>query len=315
METWTTLNATNHNRQREKTNMTATQTDTTDTTADKLAEMLQENTGRSILDSGGEQQPDGSFRYGYGRHWERNQGVDLEAQPEGQLEFWLRGEEADILATVNVYHFLKDRLEYNEELDDRYREFAEHEGVELWLPSAEAFVESLDGAGGIYGEGDPVTVNTYNGEDLLSQTIQYVYWCDDDGAHVLLQIHGGCDVRGGYTDPVAFDVTDYEGLSIFDNAHASIYCDDCGKHWDTDDSCNWYPDGCCGQGYTELEDYPATDERPDYPERPDPAQRSLPIDLPERPEPCAGVVWVDDDRNGHCPYCGGLLHIAPWPCS
>ena len=45
-------------------------------------------------------------------------------------------------------------------------------------------------------------------------------------------------------------------------------------------------------------------------------QQLLPVDLPERTaehEPCAGVVWVDDERNGHCPYCGGLLHIAPWP--
>jgi len=57
--------------------MTITQTDTT---ADKLAEMLQENTGRSILDSGDY----------YGRHWEHNQGADFEAQPEGRLEFWER---------------------------------------------------------------------------------------------------------------------------------------------------------------------------------------------------------------------------------
>ena len=99
--------------------MTTTQTDPTDTTADKLAEMLQENTGRSILDSGDY----------YGRHWEQNQGTDFEAQPEGRLEFWIlggqRNGELDIVPTVNVYHFLKDRLEYNPELDERYREYAE----------------------------------------------------------------------------------------------------------------------------------------------------------------------------------------------
>jgi len=284
--------------------MTATQTDTTDTTADKLAEMLTENTGRSFLDSGDH----------YGRNWEHNQGADFEAQPEGRLEVWQRDGELDILPTVNVYHFLKDRLEYNPELDARYREYVERESLRHDLPSAESFVNRLEGAAGIYGDGEPLTVNTYNGEDLLSQILQYVYWSDDDGAHVMLQIHGGCDARGGYTTPVAFDVADYDGTSILDNARASIYCDDCGKHWGTDDSCHWYPDGCCGRGHTELQNYPATDQRPDYPERPNPAQRTLPIDLPERPEPCAGVVWVDDNRNGHCPYCGGLLHIAPWPC-
>jgi hypothetical protein len=108
-------------------------------------------------------------------------------------------------------------------------------------------------------------------------------------------------------------VADYDGTSIFDNARATIYCDDCGKHWDSDDGCHWLPDGCSGQGRTELQDYSATDEKPQYPEVFDPAQQLLPIDLPERPEPCAGVVWVDEDRNGHCPYCGGLLHVAPWP--
>jgi len=276
----------------------------TDVTADKLTEMLTENTGRHMLDSGGV----------YGRNWERNQGRDFTSEPEGKLEFWQRNGELSILPVVSVYHFLKDRLEYNPELDERYREYVEEEGLPLDLRSAESFVESLDGKG-LYGDDSgPLTVNTYNGEDLLSQVLQYVYWADEDGdAHVMLQIHGGCDVRGGYTDPVAFDVTDYDGTSIFDNARASIYCDDCGKHWDADNGCHWAPDGCYGPGYTELQDYPATDERPQYPQKPDPAQQLLPIDLPKRPEPCAGIVWVDGNQNGHCPYCGGLLHVAPWP--
>jgi len=67
-----------------------------DATAQKLAEMLQENTGRSILDSGDY----------YGRHWQRNQGRDFESEPEGKLEFWTRGEDLDILPVVSVYLFL-----------------------------------------------------------------------------------------------------------------------------------------------------------------------------------------------------------------
>jgi hypothetical protein len=258
--------------------------------------MLRENTGRSILDSGDY----------YGRHWQRNQGADFEAQQEGNLEFW-----PEPLVTLSVYHWLKSRVEYNSELDNQYREYCEAQDEALWLRSAESFARSIDGKG-IYGDDSgPLTVNTYNGEDLLSQTLQYVYWTDEEGAHVLLQIHGGCDVRGGYTDPVAFDLIDE--TSIFDNARATIYCEDCGKHWDTDNGSHWAPDGCYGQGYTQLQEYPATDERPEYP-RLNPAQLLLPIDLPDRPEPCAGVVWIDEDRNGHCPYCGGLLNVAPFPC-
>ncbi len=261
---------------------TTTQNPRQSETADKLADMLRENTGRSILDSGDH----------YGRHWERNQDQDFASQAGGTLEFCAR-DGVDILATVNVYHFLLDRLEYNEDLDNRYRKYVEREDLYLDLQSAQGFVNSLAGAKGIYGDGQPFAENTYNGNDLLSQVIQYVYWTDDDGAHILLQIHNGCDVRGGYTDPVAFDVTDE--TAIFDNARATIHCDDCRKTWDTDDGYHWYSDGCCGRGYRELNEYPATDKRPDY---------------PDRPEPC-GVLWIDDDGNGHCPYCSGLLKLAP----
>ncbi len=270
-----------------------------DATLAKLVEMLQENTGRSMLDSGDY----------YGRHWQRNQTADFEKQPEGRIEFWNRDGELDIVPVVNVYHFLRDRLEYNPELDQRYRAYVQREDTYLDYHSAESFIESIDGKG-IYGDDSgPVTINTYDGEDLLSQILQYVYWTDDDGAHVLLQIHGGCDARGGYTYPVAFDVTDYDGTGIFDNARGTIYCSDCTKHWDTDEGCYWRADG----SQDNLNDYPATDDRPEYAERPNPAQLTLPTELPERPAPDTGVVWIDDERNGHCPLCGGLLHIAPWP--
>ncbi len=268
----------------------------TDATANKLADMLQENTGRHFLDSGGH----------YGRNWERNQEKDFIAAPKETLEFWNRNGELDIVVTLSVYHWLNDRLEYNPELDKQYREFCKREESYLKYQSADIFAQSIDGKG-IYGDDSgPLTINTYNGEDLLSQILQYVYWTDDDGdSHVLLQIHGGCDVRGGYTDPVAFDVADYDGTSIFDNAKATIFCDDCGKYWDTDNDCHWAPDGCYGQDYTNLEDYPATDERPEYPGPVNPDQLTLFDD--ERKTPDVGVVWVDDDRNGHCPHCGGVL--------
>jgi len=268
-------------------------------TAEKLSEMLQENTGRHFLDSGG----------AYGRHWERNQGTDFEAQPEGTLEFWNRDGELDIIPTLDVFHFLKDRLEYNPALDRQYQAWCEVKGEDPYSYGS-ALEFASNGGRGIYGDGDPFCINTYNGEDLLSQTLQYVYWTDDDGAHVLLQIHGGCDARGGYTDPVAFDLTCDEGLSIFDNAHAAIYCDGCNTAWDSDDGNHWTENGLAR---IRLEQFPATDEKPEYPAPFDPAQTTLPIDLPERPKFSAGVVWVDDEDNGHCPYCGGLLHASPWP--
>lgn len=259
--------------------MTATQTDVT---ADKLAEMLHES-------------------------------VDvLEARPEGLLEFRQWDGELDISATVDVYPFLKDRLEYNSELDAKWDAYVGENG-RYDYHTAEVFAHSLGGKG-VYGEGEPFTINTYNGEDLLSQTLQYVYWTDEDGdAYILLQMHRGGDARGNYSSPVAFDLADDDGTSILDNARAAIYCNGCSKYWDTEDGCHWHQDGCWGHGHTKLQDYPATDQRPDYPERPNPTQLTLPVELPKRSEPCAGVIWVDEDRNGHCPYCGGFLHLASCP--
>jgi hypothetical protein len=48
------------------------------------------------------------------------------------------------------------------------------------------------------------TGNSYNEDNLLSGTVQYTCFELDGDSFVLLQIHGGCDVRGGYTAPQVF---------------------------------------------------------------------------------------------------------------
>ena len=269
-------------------------------TKDKLQAMLTENTGEHFLDSGG----------AYGRAWQRNQGIDFDACPPSRVEFEVyHGDDLYINVTHSVYHWLEDRVEYNEELDTKYREFVEKRDLYLDIQSATMFVETLPDVGGIYGEGDAMTVNTYNGEDLLSQTLQFVYWEDEDGEHVMLQIHGGCDVRGGYTDPVAFDLNGMSELAMFDNARATLFCNGCNHYWDTDDGCNWYSEGSCGRGYTNLEDYDVVEEKPEYPEIYSSSQKLIP-GIPKRPEFSSGKLWVDEDKNGHCPYCGTILEVS-----
>ena len=207
-----------------------------------VEDMLKENTGKAMCDSGDY----------YGRHWQSNQERDFEKEPETTLSF----KDGYIELTHNVYHWLNDRIAYNEDLDKRFVAFAakEEDKDSPWLQVARDFVDTIEGAAGIYRDGEPMVVNTYNGEDLLSQTIQYIYWTDDDGAHVLLQIHGGCDARGGYTQPRAFDANDYDGTAIFNNADASIGCSECGKYWHTDDGYHYYEDGACGGDYRQLEE-------------------------------------------------------------
>lgn len=194
--------------------MTATQTATR--TDEVLAEMLTENTGRHMLDSGG----------AYGRSWERNQGKTVEtylAEPRAWFDGWG--------VTLSVFHWLRERLEYDAELDAKLQDFASREDRSgcSYLQDAEDFAVEVLGVS----EHDLRTVNTYNGEDCLSQTLQWVSlgdlyesaWGEDGedyGDVVLLQIHGGCDVRGGYTAPRAFRQT---AEHLYDNADFSLYCD------------------------------------------------------------------------------------------
>lgn len=245
-----------------------------------LKEMLTENTGTHMLDSGG----------AYGRNWERNQSVDLDSQPASTVEFSFstNGNGKDyneIMVSHNVYHWLDERLEYDRALDSAFRVYCEEHQDESPYYLMEPFAVKLGGKG-IYGEGDPIMVNTYNGEDLLSQVLQYCYFEIDGTAYVLLQIHGGCDVRGGYTDPRVFKAFE-DGLGVFANADAVISCDNCDANWSTDDSCHWYYDG--GTGNTELQEYDFTD------------------DIADRGH---GQVYCDDDKKGYCPKCGGKLEAC-----
>jgi len=209
-----------------------------------IAKMLKENTGRSFLDSG-------DF---YGRHWEQNQNRDFDKEPEAWLEVW----DGQPIVTINVYHFLIRALEYAPDADKAFQKYAdlpENQNAP-WLALMEEFPywyasQFGEDPTGPYGGGQPITVNTYNGEDLLSQVIQYVYFEIDGEGYVILQIHNGCDVRGGYTRPRVFrHDLDWADVTIFDNAHAVIACE--GKHnWYTDDGYHWYANG----DYKKLTEY------------------------------------------------------------
>lgn len=196
-----------------------TYTDSQLATRNKLVEMLTENTGRHILDSGG----------AYGRAWEKNQGLTLEACLARPTATW----ERDWYTTVDLFHHLDGLVYYTrpaELLDKVYANYSA-QSTDGHLADIEAFVELI---GGELGRGD----NSYNRDgDPLSQTIQYqtAYFesvtlanlpmntgltLDEElelinsiegGAElVFLQIHGGCDIRGGYTRPVVFEYD--EGL-------------------------------------------------------------------------------------------------------
>lgn len=271
---------------------------TTNQTADILRSMLTQNTGRALCDSG-------DF---YGRHWQQNQGRDFDAERPSTLSFrW------GVEVTHNVYHWLKERLIFNERLDRTFgrwcgRAVNEDKG---YLELMGTFAERIGGKG-IYGEGSPMVVNSYNDADLLSQTIQYCYWEDNDGGHVLLQIHGGCDVRGGYTSPRAFDVR--EELAIFDNARAAIACPHHGSLWMTDDGYHWHGESIdlnpdqpvlFGDRYDHFKRVPDLKEWTTR--KPDGTLEAL-----DGKVSTDHIIGVDDDGNGQCPYCSRTLEAWPY---
>ena len=198
----------------------------------EIAEMMQENTGTHVLDSGG----------AYGRSWQRNRAVkDFRQQNELVVEVYQDG---DICFSLNIFHYLTSYLritDKSKELNERLQTFidAPENRSNGYLQIMEDFAEKLKDEGIVY---QATTDNSYNSENLLSQVIQGIYLNLDGRDYpdlFILQIHGGCDVRGGYTRPRLFAIIDFDYMvSALVNLTASCACkneyyysDDCGYHW------------------------------------------------------------------------------------
>ena len=190
-------------------------------TKELIHAMLTENTGRALCDSGD----------AYGRNWQRNQGktlADCEAEPSATLEvrkysdregktYW------EMYPTISLFHHLTDCLTQ----DDICREFnampVEDWNGDYYGTSAEGqeWIDSMFKGGECF--------NSYNWNANFSQVIQYTMLehIDTDEKYVLLQIHGGCDVRGGYTDAKLFKLNCEEWGLSYENAGFCAEVDGC----------------------------------------------------------------------------------------
>jgi len=243
--------------------------------------MLRENTGRHFLDSGG----------AYGRHWERNQGRSFKIEPSVSVEIDGNDDGSWDYASItfNIYHYMMGHLELDRQTGKLNRAFTMYgnrpENEEKhWLELMEEWTEEM-------GFDDAHTFNTYNFENLLSQVLQGTMFIHEGETFVLLQVHGGCDARGGYTAPKIFRIVDndYFWLAMNDvSAHCNgkkfdprqdclpgIELDPyCRNNWMSDDSgYHWYFDGC------------SADEKP----------------LHEY------AVYNSESRKLHCRECGGEI--------
>lgn len=210
------------------------------TTDGVIAAMLVENTGTHFLDSGG----------AYGRSWQRNQaaaGDDPVSYFMAQPEAWQgwRGEE---WATISVFHFLRQRVEYDRATDHAWRLWCYMDDSDRWSDdhkftnsygTIERWLDEMVKKGwarrGEWGGG-----YTYNDENALSQDFQWLPfeltdecpWNDWDRGMVAISIHGGCDARGGFTDFRIFECDGYDGIvSLLSYGDYSVAWQ-CDKHVD-----------------------------------------------------------------------------------
>ena len=183
-----------------------------------LHDMLVENTGMAMMDSGGDS----------GRNWQRNQGVDFRKLPETDYEY--DGQYTNV--TKSLFHHLDNSCEFDPIENKKFANWCKRNEAPSDTNSVEEYLAEKDiiECGDIY---KYHTDNTYNYENILSQVIQYVAAGSID--KVYISIHGGADVRGGYTDVKVFD---FDTDAFFDVCGCrlackcgEVYSDDCGNHW------------------------------------------------------------------------------------
>jgi hypothetical protein len=163
--------------------------------------MLTENTCSHFLDSGGTD----------GRGWQRNQKKTiLDFYNEQAEQYFLDTDSKypEIERSVSVFHYLS-----NLELDEICDKFNKaNNKAKDW--DGNFYGVSIKAQGYLYNLAQTHEItearewNTYNGNSDLSQTLQGASLTIDGDEYMLIQIHNGADVRGGYTDAKLFKVTD-----------------------------------------------------------------------------------------------------------
>jgi hypothetical protein len=169
-------------------------------TQELIYEMLTTNTGKHILDSGG----------GEGRNWQRNQKksiYDFYEEEEEKILFDAKYKE--IYREVSVFHYLS-------ELDMDYicNEFnAINRNADNWESDFYGVSREAESYLNTFEIENFRSWNTYNGDSDLSQVLQGATMEIEGEIYFLIQIHGGADVRGGYTDAYLFKSSDFnDGL-------------------------------------------------------------------------------------------------------
>lgn len=182
-----------------------------------ISDMMKENTGSHMLDSGG----------AYGRNFEHNKEINFLETPY----FYDNTDKYGINITYNIFWYLTRFLDitpeskkYNAQFQKLYKKYPEKYDPDLMETFIGELMEVSDDIKCLTSS----TINTYNYDNLLSQILQYTAFENEDTNQVfiILQIHGGCDARGGYTQPRVFEITGY------DTQQSEVYYNFCAAQTD-----------------------------------------------------------------------------------
>lgn len=153
-----------------------------------IKKLLKENTGTHFLDSGGDSN----------RHWQKNAKRNFNKEPRilwDEYEY-----------SVNIYHYLCEVLDTDRNTQ-KINSFISRNDLH-WVQEVKEEITNKDF---MYHEisswGE--LHNTYNGEENISQTLLFQTFRIDSEQYVLLQVHQGADIRGGYTQTRCFKLNGY----------------------------------------------------------------------------------------------------------
>jgi hypothetical protein len=189
-------------------------TATTTKTEQVIYEMLTENTGTHMADSGGED----------GRHWQRNAKKSLE---DFKNEPWATIDPKYGDSSLSTFHYLNEHLVFSEGMNLMLEDFAKDYPEESWRETVAMFLDAL----GVTKRDESVEdarweFNSYNFDQFfLDQCLQGYFFSLGSKDYLALQIHNGADVRGGYTAPKIFEADRYD--FILDANRMSFRCPKC----------------------------------------------------------------------------------------
>ena len=184
-----------------------------------IHKMLKESTGINMMDSGGNNS----------RYWQKNQKV-FDFRRQDDINYNVDG--GYLYVSNNIFHFLTNCLEYEESMTDIFNDDKNKDESDYYNMSNIADILNDHYNDLNFGEfhefklkGD--SFNSYNWESNLSQVIQGQMFTEYEDTeyeenYIILQIHNGADVRGGYTDCKVFKV-DFDVWYSQDDY--SLFCD------------------------------------------------------------------------------------------